>query len=69
MAPSILEVNQYLKYKNDKQQPLFDHVFAVRYTVRFVFFNKYDGTEKNTWGGKGGIISKIRNDINISEWK
>ena len=45
MAPSsIFDVNQYLKYENDKQQPLFDHVFDVRYTVGFFFSNKYDAT-------------------------
>ena len=66
MAPSSLfEVSQYLKYENDKQQPIFDHAFSVRYTVGFFFFNKYDATEKHTWGGKSGIILKLRNDINI----
>ena len=57
MAPSsIFDVNQYLKYENDKQWPLFDHAFAVRYTIEFVFLNKYDATKKDPWGGKGGII-------------
>ena len=37
---SIFDVNQYLKYKNDKQQPLFDPAFAVRYTVGFFFKKK-----------------------------
>ena len=37
----------------------------MRYTVEFVFLNKYDATEKDTWGGKGGIILKLRNDNNI----
>ena len=38
MAPSsIFDVNQYLKYENDRQQPIFDRAFAVRYTVGFVF--------------------------------
>ena len=46
MAPSsIFDVNQYLKYENDKQRPLFDHAFAMRYTVEFIFFNKYDATK------------------------
>ena len=43
----IFDVNQYLKYENDKQRPLFDHAFAVRYTVEFVFFHKYDATENH----------------------
>ena len=68
MAPSsIFDVNQYLKYENDKQRPLFDHAFAVRCTVEFVFFDKYDATEKDPWGGKGGIILKLQNDNNISD--
>ena len=59
VAPSsIFDVNQYLKYKNDKQQPLFDHAFAMRYTVVFLFSNKYDATKNHPWGGKGGIVSK-----------
>ena len=68
MAPSSnVDVNQYLKYENAKQRPLFDHAFAVRYNIKFVFLNKYDGTEKDPWGGKGGIILKLRNDNNISD--
>ena len=40
VAPSsIFDVNQYLKHENNKQQLLFDHAFAVRYTVEFVFLN------------------------------
>ena len=40
VAPSSnLDGNQYLKYENDKKRPLFDHAFAVRYTVEFVFLN------------------------------
>ena len=67
MAPtSIYDINQYLEYENDKQQPLFDHAFSVRYTVIFLFLNKYDATKKNPWGGEDGIILKLRNDINIS---
>ena len=59
MAPSSnFDVNQYLKYENDMQQPLFDQSFAVRYTVGFVFSNKYDATKNHPWGGKGGIVSK-----------
>ena len=54
----MFDVNQYLKYKNDKQQPLFDHAFAMRYTVVFLFSNKYDATKNHPWGGKGGIVSK-----------
>ena len=39
VAPSsIFDVNQYLKHENDKKRPLFDHAFAVRYNVEFVFF-------------------------------
>ena len=39
VAPSsIFDVNQYLKHENDKKRPLFDHAFAVRYTVEFFFF-------------------------------
>ena len=65
VAPSsIFDVNQYLKYEKDKQRPLFDHAFAVRYTIEFVFLNKYYATEKDPWGGKGGIILKLRNDNN-----
>ena len=68
MAPSSsYDVNQYFKYGNDKQRTLFDHSFAVRYTVEFVFLNKYDATEKDTWVGKGRIILKLRNDNNISD--
>ena len=53
VAPSsIFDVNQYLKYENDKQRPLFDNAFAVRYTVEFVFFNKYDATKKVSLGWK-----------------
>ena len=39
----------------------------MRYTIEFVFFNKYDATEKDPWGGKGGIILKLQNDNNISD--
>ena len=68
MAPSsIFDVNQYLKYENDKQQPLFDHAFSMRYTVGFVFSNEYDATENHPWGGKGGIILKLQNYINIPD--
>ena len=67
MAPSsIFNVNQYLEYENNKQQPIFDHAFSVMYTVEFVFSNKYDATEKNPWSGKFGIILKLQNDINIT---
>ena len=67
MAPSsIFNFNQYLEYENYKQQPLFDYVFAVRYTVGFFFSNKYDANKNNPWGRKGGIISNLRNDINIT---
>ena len=41
---SIFDINQYLKYENDKQQPLFDHAFSVSYTVGFLLLNKYDAT-------------------------
>ena len=41
---SVFDVNQYLEYENDKQQPPFDHLFDVRYTVGFLFSNKYDAT-------------------------
>ena len=64
-SSSIFDIYQYLKYENDKQQPLFDQVFAVRCNVGFVFSNKYCATEKHPWGGKSDIISKIRNDVNI----
>ena len=64
---SIFDVNQYLKCENDKQQPLFDDAFAVRYTIVFVFLYKYDETKKHPWGEKYGIISKLRNDINIPD--
>ena len=68
VAPSLIfDINQYLKYENYKKQPLFDHAFAVRYTVEFVFLNKYDATEKHSWGRKGGITMKLRNDINIQD--
>ena len=36
----------------------------MRYTVGFVFSNKYDATKNHPWCGKVGIISKLRNDIN-----
>ena len=39
----------------------------MRYTVEFVFLNKYDATEKDPWGGKGGIVLKLQNDNNISD--
>ena len=39
----------------------------MRYTVEFFFFNKYDATAKDPWGGKGGIILKLQNDNNISD--
>ena len=64
---SIFDVNQYLKYENDKQQTRFDNAFNVRCTVGFVFLNKYDATKNNPWGEKGDIISKLRNDINIPD--
>ena len=68
VAPSsIFDVNQYLKHENDKQQPLVDHEFAMRCTIEFVFLNKYDATENDPWGGKGGIVLKLRNDNNISD--
>ena len=31
------------------------------------FLNKYDATKNHPWGVKGGIISKLRNDINIPD--
>ena len=37
----------------------------MRYTVGFSFLNKYDATKKHPWGGKGSIILKLQNDINI----
>ena len=38
VAPSsIFDVNQYLKYENYKQQPIFNHAFDVSYTVEFLF--------------------------------
>ena len=46
-ASLIFDVNQYLKYENDEQQPLLDHALAVRYIVGFLFLNKYDATEKH----------------------
>ena len=65
MAPSsIFDVNQYLKYENDKQRTLFDYAFDVRYTIEFFFFN---ATEEYPWGGKVGIILKLQNDNNISD--
>ena len=68
MAPSsMFDVNQYLEYENDKRKPLFDHAFAVRYTVGFIFSKKYDATKNHSWGGKGGIISKLRNYITIPD--
>ena len=37
MAPSSnFDVNQYFKYENDKQRSIFDHAYAVRYTVESV---------------------------------
>ena len=68
MAPSSdFDVNQYLKYENDNQQPIFDQSFTVRYTVAFLFSNKYDAFKNNPWGGKGCIILKLWNDINIPD--
>ena len=68
MAPSsIFDVNQYLEYENDKQQPLFNHKFAVKYTFGFFFSNKYYATKKHPWDGKCGIILKIQNNINIPD--
>ena len=49
------------------KKPLFDHAFAVRYTVGFVFLNKYYATENHHWGGKFGIILKLGNDIHIPD--
>ena len=37
------------------------------YTAGFVFPNKYDTTEKHPLGGKGGLILKLRNYINIPD--
>ena len=68
MAPSsYFDVNQWLNYENDKQRHLFDHAFSVRYTVEFVFLNKYDGTKKDPWGEKTGIILMLQNENNISD--
>ena len=39
----------------------------MKYTVGFVFLNKYDATKNHPWGGKGGIILKLGNDIHIPE--
>ena len=39
----------------------------MRYTVLFLFFNSYDATKNNPWSRKGGIISKLQNDINIPD--
>ena len=35
----------------------------------FNFFNKYDETKEHPWGGKGGNILKLLNDINIPNRK
>ena len=42
-------------------------MFYVRYTLGFVFSNKYDTNKKHPWGGKGRIILKLQNDINIPD--
>ena len=39
----------------------------MRYPVGFFFSNRYDAAKNYPWGGKGGIISKFRNDINIPD--
>ena len=39
----------------------------MRYTVGFVFSNKYDTIKNHNWGEKGGIVSKLRNYINIPD--
>ena len=69
VSSSTFDVNQYLIYENDKQQHIFDRAYDVRYAVGFLFSNKYDTIEKHPWGGKGGIVSKLRNDINIPDGK
>ena len=38
----------------------------MRYTVGFSFLNKYDATKNHPWSGKGGIILKLWNYINIT---
>ena len=43
---SIFDVNQYIKYENDKEQLFFDCAFAVRYTVGVVFQINILGVEK-----------------------
>ena len=64
---SIFDINQYLKYENDMQQPLFDHAFSMRYTIGFFLLNKYNSTKNHPWGGKGGVILKLQSDINIPD--
>ena len=39
----------------------------MRYTVGFFFLNKCDATKKHPWGGKGGTILNLRNNINIPD--
>ena len=68
MAPSsIFDVSQYLKYDDDNQQTIFFRAFSVRYSVGFLFSDKYDATKNHPWGGKGGIILKLQNNINIPD--
>ena len=35
--------------------------------LNFYFLNKHHATKKYTWGGKGGILLKLWNDIDIPD--
>ena len=46
VAPSsIFDVNQYFKYEMISNNLVLINAFSVRYTVGFVFSNKYDATK------------------------
>ena len=59
-----VELDAFLK-ANEKQ-PLFKFCVAQQLAIAFLFENKYgavEETDEEPWSGRGGLYSKIRNDL------
>ena len=53
---------------NERKETLFDMSFTLRICVAYHFKQMYQlapDSEETPWGGKGGLISKIKKDLNL----
>lgn len=69
------DLKAYKKQKQHKPQgtavpPVLDRIVSFRLAVAYLFCNKYRSSmdeDPSSWKGRGGVVSKIRNDLGLHE--